>query len=62
MNHHIAHFITGLALFAAAFLFIDAIHILEAQFGAFCFPALCSAALAALCMGFGGYCLIQVGR
>jgi hypothetical protein len=62
MNHSIAHFVTALALFAAAFLFIDAVHILEAQFGAFCLPALCSAALAILCMGFGGYSIIQVVR
>jgi len=62
MIHNIAHFVTALALFAAAFLFIDAVHILEDQYGAFCTPALASAALAVMCMGWGGYCLIQAGR
>jgi len=62
MTHNIAHALTALGLFAAAFISIDAVHVLESQFGAFCIPALASAALVALCMGWGGYCLIQIGR
>jgi len=62
MTHNTAYALTAIGLFAAAFISIDAVHVLESQFGAFCTPALASAALAAMCMGWGGYCLIQVGR
>ena len=62
MSHNIAHFITAIGLFVVGLLFIDLIHILEEMSGAFCLPALCSAALAAMCIGWGGWCLIQVGR
>ena len=62
MSHNTAHAISALGLFAAAFISIDAVHVLEDQFGAFCTPALASAALATMCMGWGGYCLIQIGR
>jgi hypothetical protein len=35
---------------------------LEARFGAFCTPALIAAGLAAMCLGFGGFCLIRAAR
>jgi hypothetical protein len=62
MTHNIAHAISALALFACGMLFIDAIPLLEEMSGAFCITALCSAALAVICMGWGVWCLIQAGR
>ena len=35
---------------------------LESRFGAFCTPALVAGALAAICAGFGGFCLIRAAR
>jgi len=35
---------------------------LESRFGAFCTPAIIAGGLAAMCMGFMGYCLIRAAR
>jgi hypothetical protein len=66
MNMQTKNFITNIT-FAAVFfgffmLCMETVVDLEARFGAFCTPALIAGGLAAMCIGFMGFCLIRAGR
>jgi hypothetical protein len=66
MNSHTKSFILNIT-FAIVFfgffmLCVQTVTDLESRFGAFCTPALVAAGLAAMCAGFGGFCLIRAVR
>jgi len=55
--------ITFAAIFFGFFMLCaETVANLESRFGAFCTPAIIAGGLAAMCMGFVGYCLIRAAR
>ena len=66
MNTQTKTFIINIT-FAAIFfgfsmLCMETVANLEGRFGAFCTPALIAGGLAAMCIGFGAFCLIRAAR
>lgn len=66
MNTQTKTFILNITVAAVFFGFfmlcMQTVVDLETRFGAFCTPALIAAGLAAMCLGFGGFCLIRAAR
>jgi hypothetical protein len=55
--------ITVAVIFFGFFMLcVQTVSNLETRFGAFCTPAIIAAGLAAMCAGFGGFCLIRAVR
>jgi hypothetical protein len=55
--------ITVAVIFFGFFMLcVQTVSNLETRFGAFCTPAIIAAGLAAMCAGFGAFCLIRAVR
>ena len=66
MNSQTKTFIINITVavifFGFFMLCVQTVSNLESRFGAFCTPAIIAAGLAAMCAGFGGFCLIRAVR
>jgi hypothetical protein len=66
MNSQTKTFIINITVavifFGFFMLCVQTVSNLETRFGAFCTPAIIAAGLAAMCAGFGGFCLIRAVR